>query len=183
MTPHGVLFNNMLANVPVSKVSPHVPQTSHSVPENTNSETGSSEKKISNATEATTVADKLVDPPREGRVRPLTPYAPFIVLDKHHVRKISFLLSCYLFFKPFLGPMYHRQQNKCYPQRCQIIRKTARKFDCCNKFDCYYGQVNSLWLISSVASKWANIELNVTFGGNIYFAGDDICLHQSVFNY
>ena len=53
---------------------------------------------------------------------------------------------------------YHRQQNKCYPRRCQIVRKTeaaaVMKFDRSNKFDlCYYGQVN-------------------TFGGNIYFAGD-----------
>ena len=24
-------------------------------------------------------------------------------------------------------PMYHRQQNKCYPQRCQIATKTAIK--------------------------------------------------------
>ena len=41
------------------------------------------------------------------------------------------------------------------------------KFDRSNKFDfCYYGQVNSLRLKSSVASKW---QVN-TFGGNIYFA-------------
>ena len=40
------------------------------------------------------------------------------------------------------------------------------KFDRNNKFDfCYYGQVNSLRLKSSVASKWAS-------GGFIYFAGD-----------
>ena len=46
--------------------------------------------------------------------------------------------------------MYHRHQNKCYPQRCQTVRKTAgncstlaeMKFDRCNKFDlCYYEQV------------------------------------------
>ena len=37
------------------------------------------------------------------------------------------------------------------------------KFDRSNKFDlCYYGQVNSLRLKSSVASKWSHI----------YFAGD-----------
>ena len=46
------------------------------------------------------------------------------------------------------------------------------KFDRSNKFDfCYYGQVNSLRLKSSVASKWA---VN-TFGGTIYFAGDGPC--------
>ena len=43
------------------------------------------------------------------------------------------------------------------------------KFDRSNKFDfCYYGQVNSLRLKSSVASKWASKHL----WGNIYFAGD-----------
>ena len=43
------------------------------------------------------------------------------------------------------------------------------KFDRSNKFDfCYYGQVNSLHLLSNVASKWANKHLR----GSIYFAGD-----------
>ena len=45
------------------------------------------------------------------------------------------------------------------------------KFDRSNKFDfCYYGQVNSLRLKSSVASKWASEHLGG--GGTIYFAGD-----------
>ena len=40
------------------------------------------------------------------------------------------------------------------------------KFDRSNKFElCYYGQVNSLRLKSSVVSKWAS-------GGSIYFSGD-----------
>ena len=44
------------------------------------------------------------------------------------------------------------------------------KFDRISKIDfCYYGQVNSLRLKSSVASKWAS---NTTFGGAFYFAGD-----------
>ena len=44
------------------------------------------------------------------------------------------------------------------------------KFDCSNKFDlCYYGQVNSLLLKSSVASKWTS---KYFLGSNIYFAGD-----------
>ena len=43
------------------------------------------------------------------------------------------------------------------------------KFDRSKKFDlCYYGQVKSLRLKSSVASKLAS----KSFGGNIYFAGD-----------
>ena len=43
------------------------------------------------------------------------------------------------------------------------------KFDRSNKFDfCYYGQVNSLRLKSSAASKWASEHL----WGNIYFSGD-----------
>ena len=46
------------------------------------------------------------------------------------------------------------------PPKVQIVWKTAHysvmKFDHSNKFDlCYYGQVNSLRLKSSVASKWA----------------------------
>ena len=54
--------------------------------------------------------------------------------------------------------MYHRQQNKCYSLKCQIVRKTAvnrsilMKFDRSNKFDVCYEQVNSLRLKSSVAS-------------------------------
>ena len=43
------------------------------------------------------------------------------------------------------------------------------KFDCSNKFDLwYYGQVNSQWLKSSGASKWAIKHL----WGTTYFAGD-----------
>ena len=46
------------------------------------------------------------------------------------------------------------------------------KFDRSNKFDfCYYGQVNSLWVKSSVASKWASKRL---VWDDIYFAGDGI---------
>ena len=53
------------------------------------------------------------------------------------------------------------------PQKCQIVRKncsllqhSVMKFDRSNKFDlCYYGQVNSLRLKSSVASKWASKHL------------------------
>ena len=44
------------------------------------------------------------------------------------------------------------------------------KFDRSNKFDlCYYGQVNSLRLKSTVAS---NRQVNA-FGGTIFFAGHD----------
>ena len=46
---------------------------------------------------------------------------------------------------------------------------SAMKFDRSNKFDlCYYGQVNSLRLKSTVDSKW---QVN-TFGSTIYSAGD-----------
>ena len=67
---------------------------------------------------------------------------------------------------------YHRQQNKCNLQKCQIVKKLhgalcVMKFDRSNKFDlCYYGQVNLLQLKSSVASKLVSI---ITFGGNINF--------------
>ena len=51
------------------------------------------------------------------------------------------------------------------------------KFDRSNTFDlCYYGQVNSLRLKSSVASKLASKHL---WGGNIYFSGDGT--HLSIF--
>ena len=71
--------------------------------------------------------------------------------------------------------MYHRQQNKCYPTWCQSVRLTIHSvmiFAASNKFDlCYYGQVNSLRLKSSVALKW---QIDTFFfgggGGNIYFA-------------
>ena len=44
------------------------------------------------------------------------------------------------------------------------------KFNRSNKFDfCYYGQVNSIRQKSSVVR---NGQVN-TFGGNIYFAGDN----------
>ena len=67
----------------------------------------------------------------------------------------------------FFSVMHHRYQNKCYPHICQIVLKTVvncsslvLKFDCSNKFDLfYYGQVNSLQLNSSVASKWASEQL------------------------
>ena len=49
------------------------------------------------------------------------------------------------------------------------------KFDRSNKFDlCYYGQVNSLRIKSSVASKWASKHL---LGGIIYFAGELYLYH------
>ena len=52
---------------------------------------------------------------------------------------------------------------------------SVMKFDRSNKFDaCYYGQVNSLRLKSSVASKWASEH----FQGSItYFAGDGTWKH------
>ena len=59
---------------------------------------------------------------------------------------------------------------------CQkTAARSVMKFDRSNKFDfCYYGQVNSLRLKSSVASKWASKHL----WGNIYFAGDGTIMHR-----
>ena len=66
--------------------------------------------------------------------------------------------------------MYHRQQNKWYPQRCTIVQKTAEmKFGRSKQVDLYYGQVNSLPIKLSVGSKWASKHL----WGTIYSAGDD----------
>ena len=44
---------------------------------------------------------------------------------------------------------YHRQQNKCYPQKSvrlpEKMQHSVMKFDRSNKFDfCNYGQVNSI---------------------------------------
>ena len=55
------------------------------------------------------------------------------------------------------------------------------KFDRSNKFDfSYYGQINSVRLKSSVASKFRNGQAN-TFGGNTYFAGDGESNHIHAF--
>ena len=54
------------------------------------------------------------------------------------------------------------------------------KFDRSNKFDsCYYGQVNSLRLKSSLVR---NGQEN-TFEGNIYFAGDGTCIFSVLISY
>ena len=54
-------------------------------------------------------------------------------------------------------------------------KHSVMKFDLSNKFDfCYYGQVNSLRLKASVASKWASKHL----WGNTYFAGDGTCSNE-----
>ena len=52
-------------------------------------------------------------------------------------------------------------------EKLQFLHHSVMKFDCSNKFDfCYHGQVNSLQLKSSAASKWASKHLwNI-----IYFA-------------
>ena len=49
-------------------------------------------------------------------------------------------------------------KKKCKKCNCnEELQLTVMKLDCSNKFDfCYYGQVNSLWLKSSVVSKWAS---------------------------
>ena len=58
---------------------------------------------------------------------------------------------------------------------CCQLQHSVMKFDRSNKFDfCYYRQVNSLRLKSSVASKWA---IN-TLGGIIYFAANSTRLES-----
>ena len=45
-------------------------------------------------------------------------------------------------------------------KNCSDLQHSVMKFDHSNKFDlCYYGQVNSLGLKTSVASKWASKHL------------------------
>ena len=45
-------------------------------------------------------------------------------------------------------------------EKLQLTADSVIKFDRCNKFEfCYYGQVNSLRLKSSGASKWASKHL------------------------
>ena len=62
--------------------------------------------------------------------------------------------------------MYNQQQNKWYPQRCLLAHfKATLYFNVANVLAhnnvsiCYYVQVNSLRLKSSVAWKWASIQL------------------------
>ena len=102
----------------------------------------------------------------------LKPNTPFFYSQRHVCREfIIYKISCHCNelkgLKCWIYGLrrYNRQQNKCYPQRFQIVRKTTVnllqhsviKFDCSNKFDlCYYGQINSLLLKSSVASKWTS---------------------------
>ena len=46
------------------------------------------------------------------------------------------------------------------PKVSEKLQHFVTKFDRSNKFElCYYGQVNSLRLKSSVASKWASKQL------------------------
>ena len=62
-------------------------------------------------------------------------------------------VSILLAIKQRLGRgMHNRQENNCYPQRCQIARRTAVNCSTLMKFEsCYYGQVNHLRLKSSIA--------------------------------
>ena len=39
--------------------------------------------------------------------------------------KLMTLFVLYYKLVAFVMPQYHRQQNKCYLQRCQIVTKTA----------------------------------------------------------
>ena len=59
--------------------------------------------------------------------------------------------------------MYHQQQNKWYPQcaylpisKLHSILAVANLLALNNLWLCCYGQVNSLQLKSSVASKWVS---------------------------
>ena len=62
-----------------------------------------------------------------------------------------------------------------FSEKLQLTAALCNAFDRSNKFDlCYYGQVNSLRLKSSVASKWASKHLWV----NIYFAGNGTTKHK-----
>ena len=60
--------------------------------------------------------------------------------------------------------VYHRQQNKCYPQR--RFEGEANLLAHNNKSQiCYCGQI-------SLQSAAVNCSFPDSFGGNIYFAGD-----------
>ena len=61
------------------------------------------------------------------------------------------------------------QNGARFSEELQLLQHSSMKFDCSNKLDlCCYGQVNLLWLKSSVSSKWASEQL----WSNIYFAGN-----------
>ena len=64
--------------------------------------------------------------------------------------------------------MYRDQQNKCYPQKCLMSEKLQLTPALCNEIFhrnnkkndlCYYWQLNSLKLKSSVASEWESKHL------------------------
>ena len=78
--------------------------------------------------------------------------------------------------------MYHQQQNKWYPLKgfylpisklCSIILAVANLLAHNNVTISYYGQVNSVRLKSSSASKWASKDPWHT----IYFAVDHHIFH------
>ena len=57
--------------------------------------------------------------------------------------------------------MYQQHQNKWYPRRFLLVHLEATLYFSRTKFTCpsYYGQVNSLRLKLSVASKYASKNL------------------------
>ena len=72
---------------------------------------------------------------------------------------------------------YLPQQNKCYPQRCQIVRKLQLTAPLCNDI---WPQLQ-IWLMLLWASKFATASVaskgsSKHLCGNIYFAGDGTSL-------
>ena len=68
--------------------------------------------------------------------------------------------------------MYHRQQNKWYPQRRQIVSKTAVKYSTLKL------NLTAVTNLTYVASKWASKHL----WGSIYFAGDTLYVKKPFSN-
>jgi len=100
MTSHGVLFNNMLSDVPVEDTRSVRSQRSaddtfddfddvrhkrQAEEVNITSDYDVNAFKNDTVNEFLSDFEDLMDPPRSGRIRPLTQYTPFVVMDQHHV--------------------------------------------------------------------------------------------------
>lgn len=96
MTPHGVLFNNMLANIADARAS----AAGQDRLEATNSDQVTNNKGLNASVPAEdAIATQLTDtdPQRKGqKLRVMTPYAPFIVVDSESVRLKTGFRACLL---------------------------------------------------------------------------------------
>ena len=69
--------------------------------------------------------------------------------------------------------VYHRQQNKCYPKVvCLPISKLHSILAVANLLA--HNNKSQICYCSQISLQSAAVSFSDAFGGNIYFAGDDI---------